>query len=60
MVTYVDKLGSPIIYPLSSAMETHNREMAKRLRYTKEILTSMLHPQTAGTGEYRPSKNNET
>ena len=59
MVTYVDKVGTPTIYPLSSAMETQNREMAKRLRYTKEILTSMLHPQSAGTGEYRPSSKNE-
>ncbi|OMJ69980.1 hypothetical protein SteCoe_32153 [Stentor coeruleus] len=59
MVTYVDKQGMPAIYPLSSAMETQNREMAKRLRYTKEILTSMLHPQTAGTGEYRPTGKNE-
>lgn len=59
MVTYVDKQGAPAIYPLSSAMETQNREMAKRLRYTKEILTRMLHPQSAGTGEYRPSSKNE-
>jgi polo-like kinase 1 len=59
MVTYVDKQGMVANYPLSSAMETQNREMAKRLRYTKEILTSMLHPQTAGTGEYRPSLQDE-
>ena len=55
MVTYVDKKGIPSVYPLNSAMETQNKEMAKRLRYTKEILTSMLHPQSAGTGEYKPN-----
>lgn len=55
IVTYIDKKGHGSTHPLSSAMETQNREMAKRLRYTKEILTSMLHPQTAGTGEYRPN-----
>jgi polo-like kinase 1 len=55
MVTYVDKSGVPSLYPLSSAMETQNREMAKRLRYTKEVLTNLLNPQSAGTGEYRPS-----
>lgn len=60
MVTYVDKQGVTTTYPLNNAMETQNREMAKRLRYTKEALTSMLHPQTAGTGEYRPNKNNES
>ena len=57
MVTYVDKKAAISMHPLSSAMETQNREMAKRLRYTKEILTSMLHPQSAGTGEYRPYNN---
>ncbi|OMJ72517.1 hypothetical protein SteCoe_29039 [Stentor coeruleus] len=54
MVTYVNKQGKGALYPLSSAMETQNREMAKRLRYTKEILTSMLHPQAAGTNENKP------
>lgn len=60
MVTYVDRSGISSVYPLSSAMETQNREMAKRLRYTKEILTSMLNPGTAGTGEYRPGRNEDT
>ena len=55
MVTYVDKKARPSVYPLNSAMDTQNKEMAKRLRYTKEILTSMLHPPSAGTGEYRPA-----
>ena len=59
MVTYVDKSGIPSLYPLSSAMETQNREMAKRLRYTKEVLTNLLNPQSAGTGECRPSSRGD-
>ena len=51
IVTYVDRAGISSVYPLSTAMETQNREMAKRLRYTKEILTSMLNPGTGGTGD---------
>lgn len=58
MVSFVDKKGSVSVHPLGSAMETQNKEMAKRLRYTKEILMTMLHPQTAGTGEVRPSSRN--
>jgi polo-like kinase 1 len=56
IVTYVDRSGISSVYPLSTAMETQNREMAKRLRYTKEILTSMLNPGTGGTGDYRPGR----
>jgi polo-like kinase 1 len=58
MVSFVDKKGIVSVHPLGSAMETQNKEMAKRLRYTKEILMTMLHPQTAGTGEVRPSSRN--
>lgn len=58
MVSFVDKKGIVTVHPLGSAMETQNKEMAKRLRYTKEILMTMLHPQTAGTGEVRPSSRN--
>ncbi|CAG9323808.1 unnamed protein product [Blepharisma stoltei] len=53
-VTYVSKKGERNTYPLHSAMESRNMEMTKRLKYTKEVLTSMLHPN-AGTGEYRQS-----
>ena len=42
MVTYVNKKGERHTYPLSSAMESSNLEMAKRLKYTKDILTHML------------------
>jgi polo-like kinase 1 len=57
IVSFVDKKGEISVHPLGSAMETSNKEMAKRLRYTKEILMTMLHPN-AGTGEVRPSSRN--
>ena len=43
VVTYVNKKGERQSYPLSSALESTNAEMAKRLKYTKEILTRMLN-----------------
>lgn len=42
-VTYVNKKGERSTYPLSSAMESANLEMVKRLKYTKDILTHMLN-----------------
>ena len=42
-VTYVNKIGERSNHPLSSAMESNNVEMSKRLKYTKEILTHMLN-----------------
>jgi len=42
IVTYVNKKGERTHYPLATALESSNLEMAKRLRYTKEILTHML------------------
>lgn len=52
MVTYVNKRGERNTLPLTSAMESSNQEMSKRLRYTKEILNFMLNGQghTGGTG----------
>jgi polo-like kinase 1 len=43
MVTYVNKKGERSNYPLATALESTNTEMAKRLKYTKEILTHMLN-----------------
>lgn len=43
IVTYVNKKGERSTYPLSSAMESANTEMVKRLKYTKDILTHMLN-----------------
>ena len=42
MVTYVNKKGERNTYPLATALESTNLEMTKRLKYTKEILSSML------------------
>jgi len=41
-VTYVNKKGERLTYPLTSAVEAVNEEMSKRLKYTKDILTHML------------------
>ncbi len=41
-VTYVNKKGVRATYPLTTALESTNVEMAKRLKYTKDILTHML------------------
>jgi len=53
MVTYVNKKGERSNYPLATALESSNTEMAKRLRYTKEILTHMLNNNNAG-GQNNP------
>ena len=41
-VTYVNKKREIICYPLSVAFDTNNKEMTKRLKYTKKILMKML------------------
>lgn len=43
LVTYVNKKGERQKYPISNALDSDNSEMAKRLKYTKEILTHMLN-----------------
>ena len=45
IVIYVDKTGIVTEHSLSTAMESTNRELTKRLRYSKEVLTTMLQPQ---------------
>ena len=52
MVTYVNKKGERLTYPLTSALESTNAEMSKRLKYTKDILTHMLSAgaNSGGTG----------
>lgn len=42
VVTYVNKKGRRSTHPLSTALESSNMEMNKRLKYTKDILTHML------------------
>lgn len=56
VVTYVNKKGDRSTYPLSSALESNNYEMSKRLKYTKDILTHML---TLNTQSKNPN-NGET
>lgn len=38
MVTYVNKKGERNMVPFGDAVYEDNKEMGKRLRYTKEIL----------------------
>lgn len=45
-VTYMDKRGQMWEYPLSSALDVPNAELAKRLRYTKDILVNLLGVRT--------------
>lgn len=67
VVTYVNKKHERLHYPLSTALESSNLEMAKRLKYTKDILTHMLggHHGHQGTQhqtthhQYKPSCNNQ-
>ena len=60
VVTYVNKKGERLTYPLSTAMESSNMEMAKRLKYTKDILTHMLQAnQTNKTGKDGETKKAE-
>lgn len=49
-VTYVDKRGQVCAYPLSSSLEVPSAELAKRLKYTKEILVNLLGNRQADAG----------
>jgi len=51
LVVYLNKQGERTEYPLATAMESSNVEMAKRLKYTKDILTTMLN------GTHKPTKD---
>ena len=42
IVTYVGKKGERLNYPLTTALESNNADMTKRLKYTKQILMHML------------------
>ena len=43
LVTYVNKEAQTTQYPIATALQSNNDGMAKRLKYTKEILTHMLN-----------------
>lgn len=42
LVIYANKLGEKSTYPISSALESTNHEMTKRLKYTKNLLNQLL------------------
>jgi len=50
LVTYLNKKGVRSNHPLSTALESSDTEMAKRLKYTKEILTHLLTQNNANAG----------
>ncbi len=52
-VVYVSKKGERSTYPLTSALESANQEMAKRLKYTKDILSHMLSSSHGHHGKFR-------
>jgi polo-like kinase 1 len=52
----VNKKEERTTYPLTSALESNNNEMTKRLKYTKDILTHML--TINANKENRISENN--
>jgi len=57
-VTYVNKRGERSVMPLSAALESSDAEMTKRLKYTKDILTTMLNNganQNAGGSSQTPN-----
>lgn len=54
MVTYVDKKGQRLTYPLSSVLDVPSPELAKRLRYTKDILVNLLGCHARGTAPKNP------
>ena len=55
VVTYVNKKRERQTYPLTTAMESSNQEMSKRLKYTKDILTHLLHANAQASGGQPPA-----
>ena len=41
-VTYMNKNGAKATYPLELALDSADKEMVRKLKYTKEILTRLL------------------
>lgn len=42
IIIYTNKLGEKTVHPLSKSLENPNKEMAKRIRYTKNLVTSII------------------
>ena len=59
VVTYCNKKGERMTYPLSTALEMSNYEMTKRLKYTKDILTHMLTMNQQKNAQRNQSNNND-
>jgi polo-like kinase 1 len=59
VVTYANKKGERSTYPLSSALESNNYEMTKRLKYTKDILTHMLSLNTQNSNGNPTNRNTD-
>lgn len=55
LVTYINLKGERSEYPLATALDSRNAEMAKRLKYTKEILTHMLNGTSIPVSSSGPS-----
>jgi len=59
VVTYCNKKGERMTYPLSTALEMSNYEMTKRLKYTKDILTHMLTMNQQKNAQRNQSNNQD-
>ena len=42
-VTYTNKNGEKIVYPLKNALNSSNFELNKRVKYTKQVLSHMIN-----------------
>ena len=59
LVTYINLKGERSEYPLATALDSRNADMAKRLKYTKEILTHMLNGTTAPQSNIGAGQNED-
>lgn len=50
----MNKKGEKNTYPISSALDSTNAEMTKRLKYTKEILATMITLKSQVQGNEKP------
>ena len=41
-ITYINKIGEKVVYPLNKGLNSSNHEMNKRVKYTKEVLSHMV------------------
>lgn len=48
LVTYVNKKGERSYFPLTTALESYNTDMTKRLKYAKELLSNLVNGAQSG------------